>query len=75
MGKNILEAYCHVLGGLRVTYKTGSELYDWIYFTLYIDISGYRQDSAIADLHTLQFTVRHALGLLAFTSRILATDL
>jgi hypothetical protein len=28
----------------------------------------------IADLHTLQFTVTHALGFWAFTSRILATD-
>jgi hypothetical protein len=31
--------------------------------------------SAIAFLHTLQFTVAHALGFSAFTSRILATDL
>jgi hypothetical protein len=31
--------------------------------------------SAIAILHTLQFTVAHALGFLAFTSRILTTDL
>jgi hypothetical protein len=30
---------------------------------------------AITALHTLQFTVTHALGLSAFTSRILATDL
>jgi hypothetical protein len=30
--------------------------------------------SAIADLHTLQFTVTHALGFSVFTSRILATD-
>jgi hypothetical protein len=35
----------------------------------------YRQYSAIADLHTLQFTVPHALGFSDFTSRILATDL
>jgi hypothetical protein len=35
----------------------------------------YRQYSAIVDLHTLQFTVTHALGLSVFTSRILATDL
>jgi hypothetical protein len=33
----------------------------------------YRQYSAIADLHTLQFTVAQALGF--FISRILATDL
>jgi hypothetical protein len=31
--------------------------------------------SATADLHTLQFTVTHALGFSVFTSRILATDL
>jgi spore maturation protein SpmB len=31
--------------------------------------------SAIAILHTLQFTVAHALGFSVFTSRILATEL
>jgi hypothetical protein len=31
--------------------------------------------NAIADLHTFQFTVAHALGFFAFTSRLLATDL
>jgi hypothetical protein len=31
--------------------------------------------SAIADLHTSQFTVTHALGFSVFTSRILTTDL
>jgi hypothetical protein len=31
--------------------------------------------SATADIHTLQFTVTHALGFSVFTSRILATDL
>jgi hypothetical protein len=30
--------------------------------------------SAIADLHTLRFTVTHSLGFSVFTSRILATD-
>jgi hypothetical protein len=35
----------------------------------------YRQYSAIADLHTFQFTVTHPLGFSVFTSRILATDL
>jgi hypothetical protein len=35
----------------------------------------YRQHSAIVDIHTLQFTVTHALGFSVFTSRILATDL
>jgi hypothetical protein len=31
--------------------------------------------SAIADLHTFQFTAAHALGFSVFTSRLLATDL
>jgi hypothetical protein len=35
----------------------------------------YRQYRAIADLHTLQFIVTHALGFSVFTNRILATDL
>jgi hypothetical protein len=35
----------------------------------------YRQFSAIADLHTLQFTVTHALGFSVFTSRILSMQL
>jgi hypothetical protein len=35
----------------------------------------YRQYSAVADLHTLQFIVTHALGFSVFTCRILATDL
>jgi hypothetical protein len=35
----------------------------------------YNQYSAIADLHTFQFTVAHALGLSLSTSRLLVTDL
>jgi hypothetical protein len=35
----------------------------------------YSQYRAIADLHTLQVTVTHALGFSVFTSRIVATDL
>jgi hypothetical protein len=35
----------------------------------------YKQYSAIADLHNLQFTVAHALGCSVSTSRIRATDL
>jgi hypothetical protein len=35
----------------------------------------YRQYSAIADLHTLQFTVTPAFGFSVFTRRILATHL
>jgi hypothetical protein len=61
-------------GVLSVAYKTGFGLDDWIYCTLYIHTTrDYRQCSAIADLHTLQFTVTHALGFSVFTSRILAT--
>jgi hypothetical protein len=35
----------------------------------------HNQYSALADLHTFQFTVAHALGFSVFTSRILATHL
>jgi hypothetical protein len=35
----------------------------------------YNLYSAIADLHTFQFTVAHAQGFSVFTSRLLATDL
>jgi hypothetical protein len=63
----------HITGALHVgvTYKTGSGLDDWIYWHLIHTVRNYRQCSAIADLHTLQFTVTHSV----FTSRILATDL
>jgi hypothetical protein len=38
-------------------------VFDWIYCTLYIHTTqDYRQYSAIAILHTLQFTIPHALG-------------
>jgi hypothetical protein len=39
-----------------------------------LNYSQYRQYSAITDLHTLHFTVAHALGFSVFTSH-LATDL
>jgi hypothetical protein len=60
--------------GMRVTYKTGSGLDDWIYWHPIHSARDYKQYSAIADLHTLQFTVAHALGFSVFTSRILAVD-
>jgi hypothetical protein len=60
---------------LCVTYKTGSGLDDWIYWHLIHTTRDYRQYGAISDLHTLQFTVTHALGFSIFTSRILATGL
>jgi hypothetical protein len=66
--------YCHALG--CVNYKKGFGLDDWIYCALYIHtVRDYRQYSAIAILHTFQFTSAHALGFSVFTSRILATDL
>jgi hypothetical protein len=48
---------------------------DWIYWHLIHTTRNYKQYSAIADLHTLKFTVTYALGFSVFTSRILATDL
>jgi hypothetical protein len=55
--------------------QAGFGLDDWVYRHLIHSIRDYRKHSAIADLHTLQFTVTHALGFSAFTSLILATDL
>jgi hypothetical protein len=44
--------------------------------TLYIHTTrDYRQYSAITILHTLQYTVTHALGFSVFTSHLMATDL
>jgi hypothetical protein len=61
--------------GLFTTYKTGSGFDDWIYWHLIRTTRNYKQYSAVADLHTSQFTVTHAVGFSVFTSRILATDL
>jgi hypothetical protein len=59
-----------------VTYKNNFGLDDWIYCTLHIHTArDYRKYSAIADIHTFQFTVTHAIGYSVFTIRILATDL
>jgi hypothetical protein len=69
-----LPQYCHDLRGC-VTYERGSGLDDWIYCTLYTVLGTTGSYSAIAILHTFQFTVTHALGFLAFSSRILATAL
>jgi hypothetical protein len=62
-------------GGCCVTYKTVSRLDDWIYWHLIHAVWNCGQYSAIAILHTLQFTVAHALGFSNFTIHILATDL
>jgi hypothetical protein len=43
--------------------------------TLFTQLGTTGSYSAISNLHTLQFTVTHALGFSVFTSRILATDL
>jgi hypothetical protein len=65
-----------ILSHVGVTIKMGFGLDDWIYCTLYVHtVRDYRHYSAIAVLHTLQFTVRHALGFSFLTSHILATDL
>jgi hypothetical protein len=48
---------------------------DWIYWHLIHTARDYRQYSALADLHSLQFTVTHTLGFSVFTSCILATEL
>jgi hypothetical protein len=52
-----------------VTKITGSGSDDWITISL-----NYNQYSAIAVLHTFQFTVAHALRFSVSTSRLLATD-
>jgi hypothetical protein len=64
-----------ILSRVCVTYKTDFRLDDWIYWHLIHSTRSYRKYSSIADLHTLQLTVTHALGFSVFTSRILATDL
>jgi hypothetical protein len=66
--------YCHVLG-VRLTKIMGCGSYDWIYWCFLKITLNYSQYSTIADLHTFQFTVAHALGFSVFTSRILAMDL
>jgi hypothetical protein len=65
-----------LLSRVWVTYRRGFGLDDWIYCTLYIHTTrDYRRYSTTAILHTLRFTVAHALGFFVFPSRILATDL
>jgi hypothetical protein len=66
-----------------VTLITGSTSDDWIYWHFGYNLSlitinttrTYKPYSAIADLHTFQFTVVHSLRFSVFTSRLLATDL
>jgi hypothetical protein len=64
------------LSRVWVTHKRGFRFEDWIYFILYIHtFRDHRQYSAIAILHTFQFTAGDALGFSVFISRILAADL
>jgi hypothetical protein len=42
--------------------------------TLFTQLETTRNYSDVADLHSFEFTVTHALGFSVFTSRILATD-
>jgi hypothetical protein len=46
----------------------------WVTHSLLVTLI-YRQYSAIADVHTFQFTVAHTLGFSVSTSHLLATDL
>jgi hypothetical protein len=64
----------HNIVTCRGDYGRGFGLDDWIYSHFIHRTRHYRQYSAIADLHTLRFTVTHALGFSVFTGRILATD-
>jgi hypothetical protein len=75
--KTTLNAVCIsiYIANVWVTYKTGSGSDEWIYCTLYTTPRNYRQYSPTAILHSLQFTVPHALGFSVFTSRILVTNL
>jgi hypothetical protein len=65
---------CHVSRVPRGI-TTGSGLDDWVYWHLIQWTRTCKQYSATADLHSLRFTVAHAIGFSVSTSRILATDL
>jgi hypothetical protein len=68
------EVLCHVeVFALLIWRRFGLD--HWIYWHLLHTSRNYRQYSAIADLHTSQFTVTQERGFSVFTSRILATDL
>jgi hypothetical protein len=58
-----------------VTKITGSSSGDWIYWHFGYSYFNYNQYNTLADLHTLQFTVAHTLGLSVPSSRLLVTDL
>jgi hypothetical protein len=64
-----------ILSLVGVTYKTGFALTIRFTDTLYRKIGTTGNYSSIIDLHTLQVTAAHTLGLSAFTSPIQATEL
>jgi hypothetical protein len=68
-------SFCHVSLVLWLIIM-GSGSVDSIYWHLLCTFSlNCKQYSVIADLHTFQFTIAHALGFSVSTSHILATDL
>jgi hypothetical protein len=69
-----ISQYCHDLG-VCAAYRLILDRMIGFIDTLYIQLETTGNYNAIADLHTLQFTLTHSLGFLVFTSRILATDL
>jgi hypothetical protein len=56
-----------------MTYKTGSDWKIGFIDNLYTPLGTPGNYSAIADQHTLQFTITHAIRFSVCTSRILAT--
>jgi hypothetical protein len=63
-----------ILSRVGVTYRRGLDWTIGFIDTLYTQLGITGNYSAIADLHTLQFTVTDKLGFSVFTSRILTTD-
>jgi heme-binding NEAT domain protein len=70
---NRTQCYDNNIVTCRVTYETGFGL-DLLHLK-HSQLESTGNHSAIAILHTFQFTVPHALEFSVFSSRILATDL
>jgi hypothetical protein len=68
------EIIATIFRGLRVTYRRGLDCMIGFIDTVYTALGTTHNYNATADLHTLEFTVTHALWFSVFTSRILATD-